>query len=512
MDELKLNSTQEQRLQVIEDFKKDGIDPFGGRFDRTHSITEARAMFEKAEAEAEVKEHFSVGPVKVAGRIVAKRDQGKTSFMNIMDQDGKIQLYVRKDVVGEDVYPLIKRIYAGDIIGVEGPCFRTMKGEISVRVEKFTILSKAINPLPEKFHGFKDVELRYRQRYVDLIANPEVRETFKKRSLIVKSIREFMDKKGFMEVETPMMHSVAGGAAARPFITHHNTLDQDMYMRIAPELFLKRLLVGGFEKVFEMNRCFRNEGIDTTHNPEFTTMEVYQAYGDMETVLELTEEVICYVASKLYSDLQVPYQGHTVNLSRPWKRVSMLQLVRDVTGCQELSYSCDRELAAEHAKKLNVEIEDKDSAAKIITKIFDEKVESTLIDPTFVVEYPKETSPLAKGNKEHPDQVDRFELFMNGRELANAFSELNDPEDQRKRFEDQIEQRKAGDDEAHEMDADFVNALRYGMPPAGGLGIGIDRLVMYLTDSASIRDVLLFPTLRKLTPAEEKELENSEEE
>ena len=307
-----------------------------------------------------------------------------------------------------------------------------------------------------------------------------------------------MWSKGFIEVETPMLHPVAGGAAARPFITHHNTLDMEMYLRIAPELYLKRLLVGGFEKVFELNRSFRNEGIDTTHNPEFTMMECYQAYGNMETVLELAEEVISNAAQLFYKDLQVPYQGKVINLSRPWKRASMLQLVRDVTGCQELTYSSPREQLVELAKKLNVEFEEKDTAVKIMGKIFDEKIEATLIEPTFVVEYPKEISPLAKANREKPDTCDRFELFINGKEFANAFSELNDSEDQLARFEAQIEQRKAGDDEAHEMDSDYVNALRYGMPPAGGLGIGIDRVIMLLTDSASIRDIIAFPTLKKI--------------
>lgn len=511
MEDLKLNSTQEQRLQVIEELKKDGLDPYGCRFDRTHSSAQAKEYFEKAEAEAEEKEHFFTASVKVAGRIIAKRDQGKTAFLHITDQDGKIQLYIRKDAIGEENFALLKRLYAGDIVGVEGPCFRTKTGEVSIRAEKIIVLSKSVNPLPEKFHGFKDIELRYRQRYVDLIANPEVRETFVRRSLILRSIREFMQDKGFMEVETPMLHPVAGGAAARPFITHHNTLDMDMYLRIAPELYLKRLLVGGFERVFEINRSFRNEGIDTSHNPEFTMMEVYQAYGDMETVLELTEEVICYAASKIYPDLQVPYQGKTVNLTRPWKRISMLQLVRDLTDCQKLTYSSDRKLAAEMASKLAVAIEPTDSAAKILVKIFEEKVEHTLIDPTFVVDYPKETSPLAKANKDNPDQVDRFEMFITGREMANAFSELNDSEDQLSRFEDQIRQKNDGDDEAHEMDTDYVNALRYGMPPAGGLGIGIDRVVMLLTDSASIRDVILFPTLRRRSVSDKDESEISEE-
>ena len=514
MDELKLNTTQEQRLQVIEELRNEGIDPYGQRFDRTHSTVEAKEYYENLAKDVpeEEKEHFTTPDVKVAGRIIGKRDQGKTIFMNIMDMVGRIQLYIRKDVLGEENYAILKKkIYAGDIIGVEGGCFKTKTGEISVRVKTVTLLSKSINPLPEKFHGLTDVEMRYRQRYVDLIANPEVRDTLIKRSRIIKCIRDYMWSKGFIEVETPMLHPVAGGAAARPFITHHNTLDMEMYLRIAPELYLKRLLVGGFEKVFELNRSFRNEGIDTTHNPEFTMMECYQAYGNMETVLELAEEVISNAAQLFYKDLQVPYQGKTINLSRPWKRASMLQLVRDVTGCQELTYSSPREQLVELAKKLNVEIEEKDTAVKIMGKIFDEKIEATLIEPTFVVEYPKEISPLAKANKEKPDTCDRFELFINGKEFANAFSELNDSEDQLARFEAQIEQRKAGDDEAHEMDADYVNALRYGMPPAGGLGIGIDRVIMLLTDSASIRDIIAFPTLKKIT-ANPNQKQSTEEE
>ena len=514
MDELKLNSTQEQRLQVIEELRNEGIDPYGQRFDRTHSTIEAKEYYENLAKDVpeEEKEHFTTPDIKVAGRIIGKRDQGKTVFMNITDMVGRIQLYIRKDVLGEENYAILKKkIYAGDIIGVEGGCFKTKTGEISVRVKTLTLLSKSINPLPEKFHGLTDVEMRYRQRYVDLIANPEVRDTLIKRSRIIKCIRDFMWSKGFIEVETPMLHPVAGGAAARPFITHHNTLDQEMYLRIAPELYLKRLLVGGFERVFELNRSFRNEGIDTTHNPEFTMMECYQAYGNMETVLELAEEVISNAAQMFYKDLQVPYQGKVINLSRPWKRASMLQLVRDVTGCQELTYSSSREQLVEFANKLGVEYEEKDTAVKIMGKIFDEKIESTLIEPTFVIEYPKEISPLAKANKEKPDTCDRFELFINGKEFANAFSELNDSEDQLARFEAQIEQRKAGDDEAHEMDADYVNALRYGMPPAGGLGIGIDRVVMLLTDSASIRDIIAFPTLKKLA-ANPNQKQSSEEE
>ncbi|OGK13208.1 MAG: lysine--tRNA ligase [Candidatus Riflebacteria bacterium GWC2_50_8] len=507
MEELKLNQTQEQRLQVIEDLRKEGIDPYGARFDRSHSAEEVKAYFADAEAKVEEKEHFATAPVKIAGRIMSKRDQGKTAFIHIVDQSGKIQLYIRKDAIGDDAFAMLKRLYAGDIIGVEGPAFRTRTGEISVRAEKITILSKSITAPPEKFHGLTDVELRYRHRYVDLMSNPEVRETFIKRSQIVQNIRGFMTGKGFLEVETPMMHTIAGGAAARPFVTHHNALDMQLFLRIAPELYLKRLLVGGFEKVFEINRNFRNEGISIKHNPEFTMMEVYQAYGDMDTMMELTEEVLCHAAENIYPDLQVPYQDQTLNFKRPWRRVQLLDLVKEASGCNELAYDCPRDLAAAQAHKLHVSIEPTDSSAKIIVKIYDEKIESTLINPTFVYGYPKETSPLAKGSKDDATRVDRFELFMYGREMANAFSELNDPEEQLKRFEDQLHQREAGDDEAHQMDSDYINALRYGMPPAGGLGIGIDRVVMLLTNSASIRDVILFPTLRRRVAGDHQDIE-----
>jgi lysyl-tRNA synthetase class 2 len=511
MEELKLNQAQEQRLQIIEDLRKEGVDPYGSRYDRTHTAAQANDLFEKSEAASEVKEKFTCGPVKVAGRLVSKRGQGKTAFGHIQDQSGKLQIYFRKDVMGEENYKHIKRLYAGDIIGVEGNLFRTQKGEVSVKAEKMVILSKSVNPPPEKWHGLTDVELRYRQRYVDLMANPEVRETFMKRSLILQKIREIMTQKDFLEVETPMMHSVAGGAAARPFITHHNTLDMDLYLRIAPELYLKRLLVGGFERVFEINRSFRNEGISIKHNPEFTMMEVYQAYGDMESMLELTEDVICGAAEKFYPDMKVTYEETELDFSRPWKRVKMIDLVRDLTGCQELSFTCDRALAEAEAKKLGVHVEKSHSSAKIIVNIFEEKIEETLINPTFVTEYPKEISPLAKAKADDPSTVDRFELFIYGRETANAFSELNDSEEQKARFEDQIKQREAGDDEAHQMDTDYVNALRYGMPPAGGLGIGIDRVMMFLTNSSSIRDVILFPTLRKRSAGGQKSEEEESE-
>lgn len=491
-----LNQVQRQRLEIIEELRREGLEPFGRRFERTHTNAEAKAAFCQAETAAQQKEHFEFGPVTVVGRIVAKREQGKAAFAHIMDQNDKIQVYLRQDVLGEKTFAIVKRLYAGDIVGIEGLMFRTRTNEVTVKAQKLTILSKSVNPLPEKFHGLTDVELRYRQRYVDLISNPEVRETFIKRSRIVQLVREFMNAKGFLEVETPMMHPIPGGAAARPFITHHNALDMQLYLRIAPELYLKRLLVGGFEKVYEINRNFRNEGISIKHNPEFTMMEVYQAYGDMEVMMDLTEELITSVAAKISPDLNIPFQDKTINLSRPWKRLKMIDVVREITKTPELDFSSPRELAADKAKALGVHVEPKESTAAILVKIFEEKIESTLINPTFIYEYPKEISPLAKASADDPTRVDRFELFMNGWEMANAFSELNDPEEQRRRFEEQLAQREKGDEEAHCMDEDYINALRYGMPPAGGLGVGIDRLVMILTNSPSIRDVILFPTMR----------------
>ncbi|NLM17322.1 MAG: lysine--tRNA ligase [Candidatus Riflebacteria bacterium] len=503
MYDAKLTSTQQQRIDQINELRNEGIAPYGERFDRTHSSTEAKSFFEAEEAKQEEKEHYSIPNVKVAGRIMTKRGQGKTTFLHILDQSGQLQLYIRKDVIGEEPYAIVKRLYAGDIIGAEGSLFKTKTGEISLRAEKITLLSKSVNPLPEKFHGLTDIELRYRQRYVDLIVNPEVRNTFEKRSQIVHSVRQFMHSKGFMEVETPMMHSIAGGAAARPFITHHNALDIDLYLRIAPELYLKRLIVGGFEKVFELNRNFRNEGMDSTHNPEFTMMEVYQAYGDMNTVMDLTEEIFCHAAKTCGVGYNITYQGAQIDLTPAWRRVKLLDLLKEATGKADLSYSISKDEALELAKKSGVDIEPGDTPVKLLVKIFDEKIEHTLIQPTFVYEYPKEISPLSKANKDNPDIVDRFELFINGKEFANAFSELNDSEDQLERFLDQLKQRESGDDEAHMMDMDYINALRYGMPPTGGLGIGIDRMVMLLTDAPSIRDVILFPAMKPLAAKEQ---------
>ncbi|MBF0501512.1 MAG: lysine--tRNA ligase [Candidatus Riflebacteria bacterium] len=495
MDEL--NQVQKQRLQVIEDMRLEGIEPYGRRFDRTYTTETARQAFIEAEKAAPSPEHFEFGPVKLPGRLVAKREQGKTAFGHIEDMNGRMQIYLRQDVLGEKAFAIVKRLYAGDILGLEGGLFRTRTGEITLRVKDVVVLSKSINPMPEKWHGLTDVEMRYRQRYVDLLTNPDVRSTFIKRSRVIRQVREFMNERNFLEVETPMMHPIAGGAAARPFTTHHNALDMDLFLRIAPELYLKRLLVGGFERVYEINRSFRNEGISIKHNPEFTMMEVYQAYGDIHSMLELTESLITGLAAGLSSDMKIPYQGRVIDFSSPWKRISMIDAVREAVKRPDLSFQMSREEMSAVAKEHHVAIAPKDTTAGIVVKIFEEKVEETLQNPTFIIDYPKEISPLAKAKHDDPTMVDRFELFIAGRETANAFSELNDPEEQRMRFEDQMNQRQGGDDEAHQMDEDYVNALRYGMPPAGGLGIGIDRLVMVLSDSASIRDVILFPTLRK---------------
>lgn len=490
------NAEQLQRLNVITELRKEGIEPYGYRFERTHNTLSAKQSFLEAEKNNQNQQHFEWGPVKIAGRLIAKREQGKTIFGHIQDMYGKLQIYFKYDILGDKSFTLAKKLYVGDIVGFEGNIFRTKTSEITLRVTNFQILAKAINPLPEKWHGLTDVETRYRQRYVDLIANSEVLQTFLKRSQIVQFIRNFMTNKGFIEVETPMMHPIPGGAAARPFITHHNALDIDLYLRIAPELYLKRLLVGGFEKVYEINRNFRNEGISIKHNPEFTMMEAYEAYGDMFTMLELTEELVYFLASQFFPDLKVPYESVTLDFSRPFKRIYLLDSVKELLGISDLSFTSPKDKILKYAQNLNIPIEQSDTTAKIIVKIFEEKIEPTLINPTFVIGYPKEISPLAKSNKDNPDIVDRFELFIYGREIANAFSELNDPEEQKQRFEEQIKQREAGDEEAHLMDLDYVNALRYGMPPAGGLGIGIDRLVMILTNSPSIRDVILFPTMK----------------
>ena len=480
-----LNDQMQHRRDKLAQYEDKGVYPFGQRFVVREHTQEVKDDFI----------NFDGQPVVMAGRLMTMRSHGKTAFANIRDKAGDIQVYFRKDVMGEEAYEFVKMLDIGDIIGVEGHVFRTHKGEITVKVNTLTLLSKSLRPLPEKWHGLTNTELRYRQRYVDLIVNPEVRDTFVKRSKIVAKIRQYMMAHDFMEVETPMMHAIPGGAAARPFITHHNALDIDIYMRIAPELYLKRLIVGGMERVFEMNRCFRNEGIDNRHNPEFTTIESYQAYGDVEDAIRLTENIVSYCAQEVLGTQEITYQGTEINITPPWNRITMAEGVKKYTG-EDFDAVTSIEEARAIADRLNVEYTDNDGIGKILNLCFEDYVEANLIQPTIVYGHPKEISPLAKANRENPLTTERFEAFIYGRELANGFSELNDPIDQKQRFLDQLKEREHGDDEAHRMDEDFVTALEYGLPPTSGLGIGVDRLVMFLTDSASIRDVLLFPLMK----------------
>ena len=434
--------------------------------------------------------------VKIAGRIISRRIMGKASFCHILDNEGTIQIYVRKDMVGEESYADFKAWDIGDIVGLEGEVFRTHMGEVSVKAHNITLLSKSLLPLPEKFHGLRDNDLRYRQRYVDLIANPDVKRTFVLRSKIIRCIREFLDNRGFIEVDTPILNTIAGGATARPFVTHHNTLDIDMYMRIAPELYLKRLIVGGFEKVYEMGRLFRNEGMDTRHNPEFTTVELYQAYVDFEEMMNISQELFCYIADNVIGSRQIPYGDVVVDLDN-WQRLTMIEAVKQYTGV-DFSNMTDEEAVAA-AKQLGCPCDSKkETWGYALYEVFDQKVEEHLVQPTFIYDYPVEVSPLAKKSVKDPRLTERFEFFITNREMGNAFSELNDPIDQKERFMAQVAQREGGDDEAQMMDEDFVTALEYGMPPTGGLGIGIDRLVMLFTNQSSIRDVLLFPTMKPI--------------
>lgn len=431
---------------------------------------------------------------------MAIRGHGKTCFMDMQDKTGRIQVYVRKDVIGEENYALIKLMDIGDTVGITGTAFRTHMGELSIKANSVEMLSKSLRPLPEKWHGLKDVETRYRQRYVDLIVNPEVRDTFVKRSQIIRSVREVLDSHDFLEVETPILNTIAGGAAARPFISYHNALDMQVYMRIAPELYLKRLIVGGMDRVYEMGRVFRNEGIDNRHNPEFTSVEIYQAFADYRDMMDLTEEVVVKTAEKVLGTTTINYEGTTIELASPWKRMSMIEAVKEYSG-KDFTNVTDLEEARAIAKELNVAVEPSFGIGKIINACFEEYVEDKLIQPTFITGHPKEISPLAKSNPENPEITDRFEAYIYGREICNGFTELNDPIDQKERFLKQVEERANGDEEANMMDEDFVNALEYGLPPTGGLGIGIDRLVMFLTNSSTIRDVLFFPTMKPLGKA-----------
>ena len=435
--------------------------------------------------------------VSLAGRLISKRIMGKASFAHLLDCTGSIQLYVSRDDLGDENYAAFKKTDIGDIIGIKGVVFTTKMGEISVHCKSVDLLSKSLLPLPEKYHGLKDTDLRYRQRYVDLIANPEVKKTFITRSRIISAVRSFLDAQGFIEVETPILNTIAGGATARPFITHHNTLDIDMYMRIAPELYLKRLIVGGFEKVYELGRNFRNEGMDTRHNPEFTMIEMYQAYTDFRGMMDLTEKIFGHIADTVIGSRKITYQGVEINLESPWERLTMIEAVKKYVGI-DFDVTEDLDELKAQAKKAGVEFNDDITWGKLLYECFDQKVEEKLVQPTFVYDYPVDVSPLAKRKPSDKRMTERFEFFITGKEFGNAFSELNDPIDQKERFMAQVRQREKGDDEAQMMDEDYVTALMYGMPPTGGLGIGIDRAVMLFTDSASIRDVLLFPTMKPI--------------
>lgn len=469
-----------------------GIDPFGSRFERSHNAEDIKASFDEFDKDELADKEVSV---TVAGRLMTKRGKGKAGFAHIQDLSGQIQLYVRKDQVGEDQYDLFTRADIGDIVGVSGLVFKTKVGELSVKAQDLQMLTKSLRPLPDKYHGLKDVEQRYRQRYLDLIVNPEVRDTFVLRSKILQSMRRYLDDHGYLEVETPMMHSIPGGATARPFVTHHNALDMTLYMRIAIELHLKRLIVGGLEKVYEIGRVFRNEGVSTRHNPEFTMVELYEAYADYQDIMTLTENLIAHIAEDVLGSAVVEYGDEEVNLQPGWKRVHMVDVIKEHTGVDFWANMSDEEARA-LAKEHNVPVKNTMKFGHVVNEFFEYFVEEKLIQPTFVYGHPLDISPLAKKNADDPRFTDRFELFIVGREHANAFTELNDPIDQRQRFESQLVEREQGDDEAHMMDEDFIESLEYGLPPTGGLGIGIDRVVMLLTNSASIRDVLLFPQMR----------------
>mgnify|MGYP000654611261 FL=1 len=476
------------RREKLSKLQEMGKDPFvQSRYDRTNYSMDIKNNFEEMEGKV----------VKIAGRIMSKRLQGKAGFIDIQDQEGRIQCYVRKDRIGEEDYDLFKTYDIGDIIGLEGEVFKTKKEEISVKANAVVLLSKSLQVLPEKYHGLKDQDIRYRQRYVDLIVNPEVKDAFLTRTKALKALRSYLDNRGFLEVETPILNTIAGGANARPFVTHHNTLDIPMYLRIANELYLKRLIVGGFDKVYEMGRMFRNEGMSIKHNPEYTAMELYQAYADYEDMMRITEELISHMAEVATGSTVVNYQGTEIDFKPPWRRMTMIECVKEYTGVDFDTIETDEE-ALEVAREKGIEITPGMRRGEVINAFFEEFGEDKLIQPTFITHHPVEVSPLAKRNAEDPRKTDRFEAFANKWELANAFSELNDPIDQKGRFMDQLRKKELGDDEACDMDEDFINALEVGLPPTGGLGIGIDRVMMLLTNSASIRDVILFPTMKPI--------------
>jgi lysyl-tRNA synthetase class 2 len=486
-----LSDLMRQRRQKLEELISAGVDPFRSRFDRTHiarEITDSYGNLQPGET--------TDAKVRVAGRVVAIREHGKAAFTVIRDDSGDLQLYLRVDTLGEEKYQgFLRQIDIGDWLGASGTVFRTRRGELSVWVEDGELLTKSLRPLPEKWHGLKDVEIRYRQRYLDLIVNPGVKEIFVKRNRTIRLLRKFLDDRGFLEVDMPMLHPIPGGATARPFVTYHNALGMNLYLRIAPELYLKRLVVGGFEKVYELNRSFRNEGISVRHNPEFTMLEVYQAYADYHQVMDFTEEMIRYVVKEVTGSLKVSYQDQELNFESPWARYTMLEALEKI-GDVKVSYEDDIVRLRQVAEELELQVHPAFGKGKLINEIFEKVVEPKLIQPTFVLDYPLEITPLARRNPKNSNLVERFELVIAGREIANAFSELTDPLEQRKRFEEQAALREAGLEEAQMLDEDFVRALEYGMPPTGGLGIGVDRLVMLVTDSYSIREVIFFPQLR----------------
>lgn len=483
-----LNELLMIRREKLKELMDMGENPFlVEKYDVTHYSTDIKDSYDDFEGQE----------VSIAGRLMSKRGHGKVSFMDLQDSKGRIQIFAKMNLLGEEAYKKLGMSDLGDIIGVKGEVFTTKTGEVSIRASEITLLSKSLQILPEKFHGLKDPDLRYRQRYVDLIVNPEVKETFMLRSKIIKAIREYLDERGFLEVDTPILNTIAGGANARPFVTHHNTLDIDMYLRIANELYLKRLIVGGFDKVYEMGRMFRNEGMDHKHNPEYTAIELYQAYVDYEEMMNITEQIVAYAAEKALGTTKINYQGKEIDLTPPWKRMSMIDAVKEYTGIDFNEIDTDEE-AVKIAKSKGLEIASDMKRGNVISEMFEEFCEEHLVQPTFITHHPVEISPLAKRNPDDPRLTNRFEAFVNTWEIANAFSELNDPIDQKERFLDQVKKRDAGDMEAQMMDYDFVNALEVGLPPTGGLGIGVDRLIMLLTNQVSIRDVLLFPTMKPI--------------
>jgi len=489
-DKKNITALQNEKIKDIEELKKHGIDPFGKRFNGKQNIKELLKKFEKIANGEPSQEN-----VVVAGRIKALRRHGKAAFADLEDQTGKIQIYVKSNLIGTDSFEVFKKISVGDIIGITGSVFKTRTGEITVLANNFVLLCKSMRTLPEKWHGLTDTEIRYRKRYLDLISNPDIRDIFILRSKVIKYIRNFLDEKNYLEVETPVLQPIPGGATATPFITHHLSLHRDLYLKIAPELYLKRLLVGGIEKVYELNRNFRNEGISTKHNPEFTMLELYEAYGDYNTMMDIAEEMITSVLKKLKGNLVIQYQGKDIYFTTPWKRMTMYEAIQSITGInfEKINTEDTKKLIKEYGLEVSKEA----TKGEIVNELFEKEVEHTLIQPTFIIDYPIEVSPLSKQKPDDPHLVERFELFINGMELANAFTELNDPIEQKKRFIQQAKNKNSGEADQQFVDYDYIEALEYGMPPAGGMGLGIDRLVMLFTNHDSIREVILFPQLKQ---------------